>query len=296
MFTALKEVNGPTKVTVFTSGPEFDTSSIHVLAKTFGSATVRVRRFDADALMAYEKTEPAARFPSASMLPLFLPWLVEGKCLFVDADTLILHDIAQLFETDLNGCLIGACRSYSHALSIRRAFDRRFFPPQIYKRRREKFKEKAERLGYSDVQSLEKNFFSSGVMLFDTDSIRTMDTNHTLSSVKKLEHLWVNGLVLPDMDRLNQFFKDRVHYFDQRWDVPRDVSSLNKLYAPPDLWREIAAAVEDPGILHFSSIYMRKPWKRPWYAGSRYRLYRRACQEVHMQTGIDVATMFDARE
>ncbi len=296
MFTALNEVNGAAKVTVFTSGPEFDTSSIHVMAKNFGSATVETRRFDAGALTAYEKTEPAARFPAASMLPLFLPWLVEGKCLFLDADTLVLHDISQLFEIDLDGSLIGACRSYSHALSIGRAFHSGYFFPLIYKNRKEKFRKKSVRLGYPDVPELASKYFSSGVILFDTDAIRIADPNGTLTNMEKMEQLWVNGLILPDMDRLNQFFKDKVHYFDQKWDVPRDVSSFNRLYAPPDLWEEIAAAIKNPGILHFSELYMRKSWKRPWYTGARYRLYRRTCQEIHTQTGIDVAGMFDVRE
>lgn len=111
-----------------------------------------------------------------------------------------------------------------------------------------------------------------------------------------MEQLWVNGLIFPDMDRLNQFFKDKVHYFDQKWDVPRDVSSSNRLYASPDLWEEIAAAIKDLGILHFSGLYMRKPWKRLWYTGARCRLYRRTYREFGRQTGIDVAGMFDARE
>ena len=100
----------------------------------------------------------------------------------------------------------------------------------------------------------------------------------------------------PDMDRLNRFFKDIVHYFDQKWDFPRDVSSTNRLYASPDLWEEIAAAIKDPGILHFSGLYMRNPWKRTWYTGARCRLYRQTYREFDRQTGIDVAGMFDARE
>ena len=44
------------------------------------------------------------------MIPLFIPWLIDDKCLFLDADTLILHDISELYHTDLKGCLIGACR------------------------------------------------------------------------------------------------------------------------------------------------------------------------------------------
>ncbi len=295
MFTALREVSEPTTITIFTAGPEFDTSPIHVLAKNFENATFEFRRFDTSSLATYGKTEVATRFPAASMLPLFLPQMVEGRCLFIDADTLILDDIAQLFKTDLKGNLIGASRSYAAALSIRRAFHRGFLFPLIYKNRKERFRKKSSRLGYSTISEFEKKYFSSGVILLDTDAIRAADPSNALASVDSSEELWVNGLTLPDMDRLNQFFKDRVHYFDLKWDVPRDVSSLNKLYAQPDLWSEIVAAIEDPSILHYSDIYMRKSWNRPWYAGSRYRLYRRTCESIRTQTGIDVSGMFDAR-
>lgn len=298
VFTALKEIGGSAHVTVFTAGPKFDASPIHVLARHFENATVEIRRFDTSSLSAYEKTVSAARYPAASMLPLFLPWLVEGKCLFIDADTLIRKNLAQLYNTDLNGCLIGACRSYPAALSIRRAFHtghglQSAFHRFIFKKQREKFIEKASRIGFT-VQELEMKFFSSGVILFDTEKIRVSDPDRTLADMASGSGHWNS---LPDMDRMNEFFKDRVHYLDLKWDVPRDVLSLNRFYASKELWREIVCAIENPGILHFSTIYRRRSWNRPWYkTRPRYRLYRRTCQEIYAQTGIDVVEMFDARE
>ena len=115
MYTALLRVGGPIHATVFTAGPEFDTSSIRVLGRHFPNSIIDIRRFDTSALAEYEKSDLAARFPAASMLPLFLPWLVDGKCLFLDADTLVLDDIARLFQTDLNGCLIGALRFHTRS-------------------------------------------------------------------------------------------------------------------------------------------------------------------------------------
>lgn len=298
VFTALREIDGPAHVTVFTAGPEFDTSPIQVLARYYENAMVEIRPFDTSSLSAYEMTDSAARYPAASLLPLFLPWLVTGKCLFVDADTLICRDVAQLYSTDLNGCLIGACRSYTSALSTRRAFHtghgiQGAFHRLVFKKQREKYIEKASRIGFT-VQELETKFFSSGVILFDTDKIRISDPGRTLADMESGSGHWS---FLPDMDRLNEFFKDKVHYFDLNWDVPRDVLSLNRLYASKEFWREIVFAIEDPGILHFSAIYRRKSWNRPWYkTRERYRLYRRTCQEICAQTGIDVVAMFNARE
>ena len=146
----------------------------------------------------------------------------------------------------------------------------------------------------STVRELETKYFSSGVILFDTDRIRASDPDRTLADMESGSGHWNS---LPDMDRLNEFFKDKVHYLDLNWDVPRDVLSLNRFYASKEFWREIVFAIENPGILHFSAIYRRRSWNRPWYkTRMRYRLYRRTCQEICAQTGIDVARMFEERE
>ncbi len=297
MFTALKRIDGPALVTVFTAGPEFDTSHIHVLASHFPDAVVEIRRFDTSPLAEYEKSELAARFPAASMLPLFLPWLVDGKCLFLDADTLILDDVAQLFQTELNGCLIGACRVYPAALTIQKVF---CADPSIlaillrsrYRRKREEYRKSAERMGFT-IQEMASKYFCSGVILFDTSAIRSADPD---CNIVKMDGARDHGGQMADMDLLNKFFKDRVHYIDLKWDVPKDISSFNRIYASPDFWQEIRMATRNPSILHFSSIFRRKSWNRPWYRSRlRYRLYRKACQEICAQTGIDVQEMFEVR-
>ena len=81
-----------------------------------------MREFATNSLADYERTELSVRFPEASMIPLFIPWLIDGKCLFLDADTLVMRDIRSLFETDLEGCLIGACRTPNVAISYRKYF------------------------------------------------------------------------------------------------------------------------------------------------------------------------------
>lgn len=185
MYTALKHVGGPIHVTVFTAGPKFDTSCIRLLAGHFRNATVEIRRLDASPLADYEKSGLAARFPAASMLPLFLPWLVEDMCLFLDADTLILDDVARLFRTDLNGCLIGACRVYPTTLSIRKHFcavhgPMAMLPRSKYRRKREEYRALADSVGFT-IQEMATKYFCSGVILFDTCAIRAADPRRDLT-------------------------------------------------------------------------------------------------------------------
>ncbi len=203
MFTTLQKLRNNAEISIFTAGPEFDTQPIYHLVNEFQSASVSVRRFDTGPLATYESTTLSTRFPAASMLPLFLPWLVEGKCIFLDADTLILDDLTKIFNADLNGNLIGAPRSYAASLSIFRAFHRGYFFPLIYKERRRRYEEKAIRLGYSGISDFAEGFFSSGVLVLDANAIRSIDPNRTLSSMENSKEHWINGVILPDMDRLN---------------------------------------------------------------------------------------------
>ena len=101
MYSLLRSVTGPLKITVLVAEPEIeDASDIHKLADHFPNVTVDIRPFEAGDFEEYKKSEMAARFPAASMIPLFIPWLIDDRCLFLDADTLILHDISELYQTD----------------------------------------------------------------------------------------------------------------------------------------------------------------------------------------------------
>jgi len=293
----LEKVTEKTTITVFVTENEFDTSPIHHLCNYFDdiSVEVRIRSFDTNSLIHYENSAQAMRFPAISILPLFLPWLIEDKCLFLDADTLVMNDVKQLFDIDLCGHLIGGVKSSLVALSVQRAFSNWLIMHLIYGDRRKQYIKKADRLGFSNVSELGEKFFGSGVILFDNVSIRYTDLDRSLMNMSKFKNVWADEFTLPDMDRLNQYFKDKVHYLDLSWDVAREVSFWNSLYTRLELYREIKKAMRDPSILHFTGLFKRKSWKRPFYRGLRYRLYRTTCQKICQKTGIDVIAMFNDR-
>ena len=126
-------------------------------------------------------------------------------------------------------------------------------------------------------------YFSSGVILMDTAAIRKADPSGGLMNINSARKHWD---LLPDMDRLNEFFKDRTQYLDLKWNVYRDYSPLDRLFAPPQLWAEVVQAAKGPGLLHYPVIFGRQSWRRPWYkTRKRYRIYRQVCREVEEATG-----------
>jgi len=295
MFSLLENATCKTNITVFTTGHEFDTSVIFELCNNFNFACAKVRNFDTTSLRSYENSPLALRWSAASMIPLFLPWLIKDKCIFLDADTLVISDLKELYDVNLSGNLIGACRSYPFALGLERAFLRWPIIHQIYRNKRPKFIEKANKLGFSNEFELGQKFFGTGVILFDTAAIRFNDPDRSLIDMSNIEKAFVKNFTLPDMDLLNKYFRNQVHYLDLSWEVIRDVSRFNGLYASRDLWREVTNAIENPNILHFSRLFGRKSWQRPFWRGSRYRRYRKTCRRIYERTGINVTEMFNER-
>ena len=228
------------------------------------------------------------------MIPLFIPWLIDEKCLFLDADTLILHDISELYNTDLKGCLIGACREPQWAVRHYKYFSSVPKTLSLSKRRRQRewMLEFAGQVGFSIHEMVEK-YFNSGVILMHTSAIRKADPSGDLMNVNAARKHWD---VAPDQNWLNEFFRDRTHYLDLKWNVFRDYNSLERLWAPPRLGRDLVRATKDPGLLHYWNVFGRQPWRMPWYrARKRYRIYREVCKELEEVTGIPIFRLFDAR-
>ena len=70
-------------------------------------------------------------------------------------------------------------------------------------------------------------YFSSGVILMDTAAIRKADPSGDLMNINSARKHWH---ILPDMDRLNEFFKDETYYLDLKWNVYRISVYLDRLF------------------------------------------------------------------
>ena len=292
LYTVLKTATEPVSITVFSVG-SIDKTNIEKLIDYFPSATLNVRQFNIDSFKTYEQTATAKRFPPASMVPMFIPWLVDTKCLFLDADTLILQDVSNLFQTDLNGSLIGAVHDYSNykLMYLGLTIDS-FFNKRRYKNVRKKLIERATNLGFTATEYLAE-YFNSGVVLFDVSEIKKFDPLGTgMINLKNGLELWSS---MPDQDILNVYFRNRVQYLDVKWNIYKDILG-RRAYLPVDLNSRLITATRDPAILHYIGIFRRKCWEiRRRKLSRRHRIYRQACVEIENRTAIDIIQMFRAR-
>ena len=295
LYTALKNANGNVRITVFTVG-QIDQSKLSRLVDCFPNATLNIREFKTEVLQEYENTEAAKRFPLASMIPLFVPWLIDSGCIFLDADTLVLQDVSQLYETQMNSSFIAATmtfrdRKYLHTKpTIESVVKHRSFM-----RRKKNALDHALILGFTPDEFVNE-YFSSGVILFDVSSIKAHDPSMKhLERVYKNKEFWSH---LPDQDILNVYYRNRVFYLDFKWNVYRDIL-MKRAYLSSKLNSELRSATRNPAILHYNRIYDRQCWEKQWFIFRpdkiRYRIYRQTCVELEKDTGINVIQMFRDR-
>ncbi len=126
---------------------------------------------------------------------LFIPDMFREfkKAIYLDADMVILEDIAKLYDTELGDNLLGGV-------------------PDAIIASRQEFRDYAE-LGCG-IYPYTK-YFNSGMMLMNLDAMREFDLEG------KFEYLFNTyrfETVCPDQDYLNVICKDRVLYLDEGWD------------------------------------------------------------------------------
>ncbi len=184
-------------------------------------------------------------------MPLAIPTLIKGRCIFLDADTLVVGDIGQLLDIDLQGYPIGACTDIGAAERRFRPIRSKLFDFRTSRSREKNLHamEKILRLGFVPGE----NYFNSGVLVMDCDEIRRMPKYGDLISSEKLVPHRNN---LPDQNRLNVFFFDNWLQIPIKWNthpkMPRYVGRRGNriMHNSQNLIHQIQEAAISPCIWH----------------------------------------------
>ena len=193
-----------------------------------------------------------------------LPRIVEGRCLFLDADTLVVGDVNKLMDTDLKGCPLGACVDNPFTHHLPRLLDRRvsdLFRPKRNQRIRTQELQYYISLGF--FPDAGRPYFNAGVMVMDCTAIRKLFPNHEYLSMAGARPFFD---YLPEQDRLNQLLRNSVLHLPLRWNISpysdynfKRIKIKDRRSLAPVL-EQIGAANDDPGIWHFNGG--AKPWMR----------------------------------
>ncbi|MCY4326035.1 MAG: hypothetical protein OXC53_00380, partial [Rhodobacteraceae bacterium] len=256
-----------------------------------GGLAISVRDFDPSAFSEYT-TATRTGFPAASLVPLVLPRLVDGRCLFLDADTLVLGDVHELLSFDLGGLPLGACPDIGQTTLLDDRFLRvrmsDIFRPTYARRKREAQFNRVLNLGFLPGE----DYFNSGVLLMDCAAIRSDPSFESLSDIERLRP---HFHFMPDQDRLNEAFRGRWAKLPLKWNVRpgvhADVGRRRRKfrYASTTFLAQMDEAAESPHLWHYMGG--KKPWKKLWgYVQRRpaFRDYAPLLKEFEATTGLKV--------
>lgn len=214
---------------------------IKLLAKE--AKNVSIRFFNAqDCISAYDlhanehiTVETFYRFLIQNILPGY------DKVLYLDSDLVCNRDIADLFQTNIDGYMIAAALDPDMAgQSNISDFDRiRYLRKEVH---------------MEDPFS----YFQAGVLLLNTREMRAAHSmDEWLTFAQK-------GYKYLDQDVLNRYCQGRVKFLDMAWNVLIDCNNYRVPViihaAPGDIKRAYHEARKDPYIVHFAGF--QKPWNQ----------------------------------
>ena len=200
----------------------------------------------------YEKLFTKLHFTVETYFRLFIQDIMTEyhKVLYLDGDMIVRADVAELYNENVDGKLLAACRDIdmagvynSNNLTADNTID-------------------SKRKDYIDnVLKIKAplDYFQAGVILFNLDEMRKVfDTKKALkfAASRRWEYL--------DQDVLNYFAQGSVKYLDPRWNVLYDwefVRIKNVISkAPINMYLEYMESRKSPKIIHYGG--MIKPWQR----------------------------------
>lgn len=174
---------------------------------------------------------------------LFLPYLLPNnvhKVLYIDADTITMSSIDELWNTDISGSAIAAVPDKESLQSFQK--NRLKLPNNAF-------------------------YFNAGVMLINLDYLRSIDfTQRSLSYIA--EHR--EKILYHDQDVMNALLYDSIISLPYRWNM-MDCYLFRKPLCNEVSYNDVIKWQKSPGIVHFAGFY--KPWHKECLNPYRY-MYR----------------------
>lgn len=210
------------------------------LRENFSIRYVNPRRF-----LEGRKLYIRGHFSLETYYRLVLPDILKDydKILYLDSDMVVLDDVAELFNTDVEGYLVAASLDADTA--------------GLYNGYEPKKKEYMDGIMQMDDPY---QYFQAGTLVMNLEEFRKTYTTEEVLGISS-SHNWE----LLDQDILNVLCKDRVKYIDMSWNYMvdmegrriRDIISL----APHWLNDMYMEARKHPKIIHYAGP--EKPWCAP---------------------------------
>lgn len=209
-----------------------------------GYENVSLRFYNATSLLAdYElvakehiTVETFYRFLIQEAMPQY------DKVLYIDCDLIVKRDLAELYETDIDGYMLAAVHDAD-------------FIGQINGANETSKKYAEEVLKLNDPYT----YFQAGVILFNEVEMRKA------YSLDEWLEFATHSYRYSDQDVLNKYCQGKIKYLDMSWnlifDCNRERVSKTIKFAPDYVQKEYQEAHRHPYIIHYAGFM--KPWYKP---------------------------------
>ncbi len=226
--------------------PEFDSDKAvrytKMLTKLVGKyPNASIRFVDISGLLGDRDFFVRGNFTPETYFRLFLPQILNNyeKILYMDADMVACHDVAELYNTDLEGNILGAVRDPIISGSNKST---------MYNKH-----DDMQELGIKNIY----DYFQAGVLLID---IKKISENGLCEEM--IEYAATHDCDLVDQDVLNKFCQGKVKFIDNKWNVDVNNIAMKVVpFAPAAMWHEYKRNRECAYIYHFAGA--DKPWNNP---------------------------------
>lgn len=173
------------------------------------------------------------------------------RALYLDGDMIALKDVAELFDSNLEGKPLGSTVDFGFLSSVYTDAKIRSYAEDI--------------LGLASPEE----YIMAAVLVMDLEQIRkTFPVSAMMDAARSRAWNW------HDQDVLNSLFRGQIQYLDPAWDVIVPDGGPDSM---PQHWKQrYAAALAAPHIFHFAGNHA-KPWKscKSCYAPEFWEIARR---------------------
>ena len=196
----------------------------------------------------YTESDPTnTKFSDEIYYRVLVPALMPAHkyVIFLDADVVVLEDIANILNYDFSNVLVGAVRDYEGISNC-------------YNKNYEKTKYRINELNIKNFD----NYFLSSVLVVNPQKF-----NEKFDVIDLLNLAVSKDWKQYDQDLLNVLCQDAIKIIDAGWNFMEDIYGTYH-FLPKPLFNEFLESEENPKIIHYSGN--RKPWIK---IDSKYNKY-----------------------
>lgn len=277
VFSLCKATSGKVDVSLFV--PETNAELVDAVARLndhFVNASVEIVASEHFSIKA--KTD-SNHLTSTAYGRLFLNKFLNRKTIYLDGDTLIFRDIAELYLTDMQGKPVAGCRDSGALIRDNRA-SRKLFP-KLSRLHKHIF----EQPHNFDVAT----YINSGVLIIDFNRIKELDLGLVFDIERAVQAKLDGKWYFHDQDWINHTLRGNIHLIPPEW---------NSIWGNPNIFFPFASCQDmiafsgartNPAIIHFTGKY--KPWNPAKKLQTRqkrkmYALYAQFKHEADAALGI----------